>query len=80
MYNVFGEFIDKFDSIRECERFFNYGRSTLDRYIDSEKPRGNLVFYTRGLSERDIKNAKWYLDKYLELEETNHDTQSSCPC
>ena len=67
VYNVFGEFIDKFNSIRECEGFLNYGRSSLDIYIDSEKPRGNLVFYTRELSEEDIKNASWYLDKYLEL-------------
>ena len=30
--------------------------------------------------EQEIGKIKWYLDKYLELEETNHDTQSSCPC
>ena len=30
--------------------------------------------------EQEIGKIKWYLDKYLELEEIKHDTQSSCPC
>lgn len=67
VYNVFGEFVDKFNSIRECERFLNYGRGSLDIYKDSAKPRGNLVFYTKPLSGKDIEKSPWYLDKYLEL-------------
>jgi hypothetical protein len=69
VYNVFGEFIDKFNSIRECERFLNYGRSALDSYIDSGKPRGNLVFYTRRLSEEDIEKASWHLDAFVTLKD-----------
>ena len=69
VYNVFGDFIDKFNSIRECERFLNYGRSSLDSYIDSEKPRGNLVFYTRNLSEEDIEKASWYQGAFVTLKD-----------
>ena len=38
--------VKKFASIRACERFFNYGHRSLNIYIDSNRLRNNLLFYS----------------------------------
>ena len=57
-----------------------YGKSEVKAFCKI-----NALKYLWSLGRKDaeaqeIGKIKWYLDKYLELEETNHDTQSSCPC
>ena len=46
VYNLEGTFIGKYNSIRECERLFNIGHRSLNTYIDSNRPKNNLLFYT----------------------------------
>lgn len=67
VYNTDGDFIGKYNSIRDCEAAFDFSHSSLDIYIDTALVRGNMVFYTKELGEDDIKQAQWYKDKDLEL-------------
>lgn len=61
VYTLEGEFIDVFPSIRKCEEYFNYGHSSLDKYIDTNNPRGNLLFFTSEVSNKYINNINTIL-------------------
>ena len=58
VYNLEGDFIEKFLSVRKCEESFNFGHSSISRYVDTNTPRGNLLFYTTRVSRE-------YLDKII---------------
>lgn len=58
VYNLEGDFIEKFPSVRKCEECFNFGHSSINRYIDTDTPKGNLLFYTTKVSNE-------YLDKII---------------
>ena len=49
VYNTDGDFLEEFNSIRDCERFFNFGHRSIADYIDTGKPKGNLLIYTHKL-------------------------------
>lgn len=61
VYNVDGDFLGKYNSIRDCEEEFNIGHSSINSYIDSGKPKGNLLFYSS------------FRGEYLELNPNNED-------
>lgn len=46
VYNTDGDFLGKYNSIRDCEVEFGIGHRSINSYIDSDKPKGSLLFYT----------------------------------
>lgn len=76
VYNTDGDFIGEFSSIRECEQFFSFSHNSIDAYIDSEKLRGNLIFFTKKPSDEDLKKSQWYQNKYMELKNGTNRTRT----
>ena len=68
VYNKDGDFIQTFNSVRDCEQFFSFGHSSLDKYIDTGILRGNLLFFTKKLNREDILKCQWYQNKMVELQ------------
>ena len=46
VYNTDGDFLGKYNSIRDCETDFGIGHRSITAYIDKDKPKGNLLFYS----------------------------------
>lgn len=61
VYNTDGDYLGKYNSIRDCEKEFGIGHRSLDSYIDTSKPKGNLLFYTS------------FKGDYLELKEKTNE-------
>lgn len=66
-----------FNFIRDCKKKFVAVYATFSQYLNVTLPSCNAIKYLyrwkRKNGIEDIKKAKWYIDKFLDLE------QSKCP-
>lgn len=47
IYNTIGDFLGKYNSLRDCEKAFGIKYKTLMDCLDTCVPKGNLLFYTK---------------------------------